>query len=144
VSDSLRVETILTGDDVRVVGGETIASHPSGTPADMTPVSTVGPLAGGISLIGLVAVFAWIAWRFGPTLLRIAGWSWWWVAWACGSQGGYGYCAAFLVLGALAWAVGTIWCAKRWGRWPSSLSGRLLTRALGKRSPLPPLRSPPR
>jgi hypothetical protein len=27
-------------------------------------------------------------------LLRIAGWSWWWVACACGSQSGYGYCVA--------------------------------------------------
>ena len=102
----------------------------------MAPVAAVGPLAGAISLIGLVAVFAWIAWRFGPTLLRLAGWSWWWVAWVCGSQGGYGYCVAFVVLGTLAWGTGTVWYAKRRGRWPSAFSGRVLARLLGKRSPL--------
>jgi hypothetical protein len=77
-------------------------------------------------------MFGWIAWRFGPTLLRVTGWSWWWVAWVCGSQGGYGYCAAFLVLGTLAWSAGTVWYLRRRGRWPSALSRRLLTPVLGK------------
>jgi hypothetical protein len=35
-------------------------------------------------------------------LLRVAAWFWWWVAWACDRQGGYGYCVGFLVLDALA------------------------------------------
>jgi hypothetical protein len=39
----------------------------------MAPLAAAGPLADAIFLIGLVAVFAWIAWRFGPTLLRVAG-----------------------------------------------------------------------
>jgi hypothetical protein len=66
------------------------------------PVASPGPLAGAISLLGLAAVSAWVTWRFGPTLLRVTGWASWAVAWACGSQGGYDYCVAFLVLGALA------------------------------------------
>jgi hypothetical protein len=89
-----------------------------------------------ISVFGLLAAFAWIAWRFGPTLLRITGWSSWWSAWACGSQGGYGYCLSFLLLGMLAWAAGTVWYAKRRGRWPSRVSRRLLSPMLGRRSPL--------
>jgi hypothetical protein len=100
------------------------------------PVASPGPLAGVISLFGLLAVFAWIAWRFGPTLLRVAGWSWWWLAWACGSQGGYWYCLAFLALGTLSWTAGTLWYARRRGRWPSALSRRLLEPVLGKRSSL--------
>jgi hypothetical protein len=131
VSESLRPETILAGDDLRVIGVGTIASHPIGTPAVMAPVAAVGLLADAISLVGLVAVFAWIAWRFGPTLVRIACWSSWWVAWACGSQGGYGYCVVFLVLGTVAWGAGTVWYARRRGRWPSTLSGRLLARLPG-------------
>ncbi len=94
------------------------------------------PLPSAISLLGLLAAFAWIAWRFGPTLLRVVGWCSWWVAWATGSQGGYAYCAAFLVLGLFAWGAGTIWYARRRGRWPSALSERLLTRVLGRRTPL--------
>ena len=103
----------------------------------MHSVAAVPPLAGAISLIGLVAVFAWIVWRFGPTLLRVAGWSWWWLAWACGSQGGYGYCVAFLLMGTVAWGAGTVWYARRRGRWPSMLSGRVLTRLLGTSAAVP-------
>lgn len=33
---------------------------------------------------------------------RLTGRCSWWVAWACGSQGGYGYCVAFALLGTLA------------------------------------------
>ena len=89
-----------------------------------------------IGVLGFLAVVAWIAWRFGPTLTRVTGWCSWWVAWACGSQGGYGYCVAFLLLGALAWGGGTIWYARRRGRWPSALSARLFARLLGRRNPL--------
>jgi hypothetical protein len=53
-----------------------------------------------------------------------------------GSQGGYGCCIFFLVLGMLAWGAGTVWYARRRGRWPSPLSRRLLTSVLGKHSPL--------
>jgi hypothetical protein len=81
-----------------------------------------------------VAAFTWIAWRFGPTLLRIAGWSWRWVGWACGSQGGYGYAVVFLVLGALAWGTGTVSYARRWGRWPSAVSARLFAHLPAPRS----------
>jgi hypothetical protein len=87
-------------------------------------------------VLGFLSVVAWVAWSFGPTLLRISGWSWWWVAWACGSQGSYGYCVAFLALGTLAWGSGTVWYAKRRGRWPSAFSGRILVRLLGTRSPV--------
>jgi hypothetical protein len=52
-----------------------------------------------IRVLGLLGAFAWIGWRFGPTLARLTGWCSWWVAWACGSQGGYGYCVAFVLLG---------------------------------------------
>ena len=100
------------------------------------PIASPGPLAGAIGVLGFLAAAAWVGWRFGPTLIRVIGWSSWWVAWACGSQGGYGYCVAFLLLGALAWAGGTIWYAKRRGRWPSALSARLFTRVLGKRNPV--------
>jgi hypothetical protein len=49
-----------------------------------------------------MSAFVWVAWRFGPTLARIAGFCFWWLGWACGSQGGYGYCVAFVLLGVLA------------------------------------------
>jgi hypothetical protein len=120
---------------------QTIASRPSGTRDSMPvgaaiPIASFGPLADVIGVLGLAAAFSWIAWRFGPTLLRIAGSCSWWVAWACGSQGGYGYGITFIVLGTLAWVAGTAWYARRRGRWPSAISERLLTRALGRRSPL--------
>jgi hypothetical protein len=82
----------------------------------------------------MLAAFSWIVWRFGPALLRIAGFCSLWVAWACGSQGGYGYFATLSVLGAVLWAVGTVWYTRRRGRWPSPLSERLLPRVLGSRS----------
>jgi hypothetical protein len=100
------------------------------------PIASPGPLAGVISVSGLPAAFGWMGWRFGRTLLRVAGWSWWWAAWACGSQGGYWYCVAFVVFGTLAWGAGTVWYVNRCGRWPSALSRRLITRVLGKHSPL--------
>jgi hypothetical protein len=101
------------------------------------PVASAGPLAGVICVVGLLSVVAWIAWRFGPTLARVSGWCSWCVAWACGSQGGYGYCAVFAVLGILAWGGGTVWYARRRGRWPSSLSAKLFTRLLGEHGQLP-------
>ncbi len=101
-------------------------------PEAAVPAASPGPLAGVISIAGFLAVVAWVAWRFGPTLSRVAGWCSWWVAWACGSQGGYGYCVAFLLIGALTWGGGTIWYARRRGRWPSAVSARLFARLLGK------------
>lgn len=105
--------------------------------------SATAPFASAISIVGLLAAFAWITWRFGPALLRLAGWSSWWVAWACGSEGGYGYCAAFVLLGAFAWAGGTMWYARCRGRWPSTLSARLFTRVLGRHDPLAHGEQPP-
>lgn len=100
------------------------------------PTASPGPLAGVIGVLGFLAVVAWVGWRFGPTLTRVTGWCSSWVAWACGSQGGYGYCVAFLLLGALAWGAGTIWYAARRGRWTSALSARLFARLLGRGNPL--------
>jgi hypothetical protein len=54
------------------------------------------------------------------------------VAWAYGSQGGYGHHVAFAVFGVLAWGTGTVWYVCRRGRWPSALSARLFTRLLGE------------
>jgi hypothetical protein len=102
-----------------------------------TPLASAGPLAGVVCVVALLAVLAWVAWRFGPTLARLTGWCSWWVGWACGSQGGYGYCVAFVLFGALAWGVGTVWSARRRGRWPSAISARLFTRLLGSHSHLP-------
>ena len=34
------------------------------------PIATPGPLAGVISVLDLLAVGAWVAWRLGPTLTR--------------------------------------------------------------------------
>jgi hypothetical protein len=85
-----------------------------------------------ITILGLFATFAWLAWRFGPTLTRLAGWCSWVTAWAAGSQGRYAYCAAFAVLGTLAWGAGTFWYARRRGCWPSPLSARLFSRLLGR------------
>lgn len=81
----------------------------------LAPIASRGPLAGLIGVLGLLAVVAWIGWCFGPTLARVTGLCSWWLAWACGSEGGYVYCAAFVVLGTLAWNAGTIWYAKRRG-----------------------------
>lgn len=75
------------------------------------PIASPGPLAGVIGILGFLVVVAWIAWRFGPTLSRVIAWCSLWVAWACGSQGGYGYCIAFMLLGTLAWGGGTVWYA---------------------------------
>jgi hypothetical protein len=83
-------------------------------------------------MVGLLAASAWITWRFGPTILRLTGRCSWCVAWACGSQGGYGYCAVFLALGTLAWGAGTLSYARRRGRWPYAISERLLTRVSGR------------
>src|SRR5271166_4511356 len=88
------------------------------------------PLVAVICVLGFLAVAAWVGWRFGPTLARVTGWCSCWVAWACGSQGGYGCCVAFLLLSALAWGGGTVWYARRRGRWPSPLSAKLFTRLL--------------
>ncbi|MGD1058886.1 MAG: hypothetical protein ABR992_15895 [Solirubrobacteraceae bacterium] len=93
-------------------------------------------------MLGLLAAVTWISWRVGPTLARLTGWCSWWVAWACGSQGGYGYCVAFAAFGTLAWGIGTMWYAQRRGRWPSTLSARLFTRLLGERAGLGPLELP--
>lgn len=41
-----------------------------------------------------------------------------------------------------AWGGGTLWYARRRGRWPSALSARLFTRLLGDRSPLTRLAIP--
>jgi hypothetical protein len=106
-------------------------------------IASPKPLAGLVSALGMLAAFSWIVWHFGPTLLRTAGFCALWIAWACGSQGGFAYCVSFVVLGALAWGGGTVWYAKRRGRWPSTLSGRILSRALGRRSPLPRPSVPP-
>jgi hypothetical protein len=108
----------------------------------VAPLASPGPLAGVIGVLGFLAVVAWTGWRFGPTLTRLTGWCSWWVAWACGSQGGYGYCAVFLALGTLAWGGGTIWYAKRRGRWPSALSARVFARLLGRRNPVTQIELP--
>lgn len=100
------------------------------------PIASTSPLAGLICVLGLLAAVAWVGWRFGPTLARVSGWCSWCVAWACGSQGGYGYCVAFAVYGMLAWSAGTVWYARRRGRWPSALSARLFARLLGERNPV--------
>jgi hypothetical protein len=94
------------------------------------PLAAAGPLAGAIAAGGLLATAAYLIYRFGPALARLTGWCAWWVAWACGSQGGYGYCVALLLLGTLAWGGGTIWYERRRGRWPSPLSAKLFTRLL--------------
>lgn len=107
-------------------------------PPHVVPVASPGPLAGVVGVLVLLMAAAWVAWRFGPTLLRVGGWCSWCVAWACGSQGGYGYCVALLALGTFTWGMGTIWYAKRRGRWPSAISERLLARGLGQRSACAP------
>jgi hypothetical protein len=106
------------------------------------PTASHGPLADVIGALGFLAASAWIAWRFGPTLARLAGLCSWVVAWSCGSQGGCGYGIAFLLFGTLAWGAGTIWYAGRRGRWPSALSARLFTRVLGSRNPVRQLELP--
>jgi hypothetical protein len=105
--------------------------------ASSLPIASQGFVEGAVSVIGLLAGLALVAWHFGPTLLRTAGFCSLWVAWAWGSQDGLGYCATFLVLGALAWPGGTLWYAKRRARWPSVLSGRILSCVLGPRGPIP-------
>jgi hypothetical protein len=87
-------------------------------------------MATAITILGVLATFAWLAWRFGPTLTRLTGWCSWVIAWAAGSQSAYRYCFAFAVLGTLAWGAGTLWYARRRGRWPSLLSARIFTRLL--------------
>jgi hypothetical protein len=97
-------------------------------------VDSRGPLAEMISALGLLGVVGWVGWRFGPTLLRLSGWSSFWTAWAIGGERGYGYCVAFVVLGSLLWGGGTFWYVRRRGRWPSALSRRIMSRVPGGRS----------
>jgi hypothetical protein len=118
---------------LRQVSPQPTANHPVAAAAT---IATASPLAGAISLLGVLAAAAYVAWRFGPTIARTTGWCSWWVAWACGSQGGYGYCTAFVIFGTLAWGAGTVWYARRRGYWPSALSAKLLTRVLRQRGPL--------
>lgn len=99
-------------------------------------------LASIVAISGLVCVFVWVAWRFGPTLTRYCGIASWWAAWACGSQGGYGYMLLLLILGTGSWAVGTLWYVKRRGHWPSPLSQRIFTRTLATQRTKPS--APPR
>jgi hypothetical protein len=94
------------------------------------PVASPGPLAGAIGVLGVLSAVLWVGWRFGPTLTRLTGCCCWWVAWACGTQGGYAYCVVFLLLGTLAWGGGTVWYARRRGRWPSPLGAKLFARLL--------------
>jgi hypothetical protein len=89
-----------------------------------------GLLASIVAIGGLVCLFVWVAWRFGPTITRFCGIASWWAAWACGSQGGYDYMVVLLILGTGSWAFGTLWYAKRRGHWPSPLSQRIFTRTL--------------
>lgn len=96
--------------------------------------ASAGGFAGLISVLGVLAAVAWVGWRFGPTLLRVSGWCSFWVAWAVGGEGGYGYCLAFLILGSVLWGGGTIWYGRRRGRWPSVVSRRILHRVPGARS----------
>lgn len=97
-------------------------------------VLATAPFATAITVAGFLASAAYVAYRFGPALLRLSGWCSFWAAWVTGGQGGYGYCAAFLLLGLLAWGGGTVWFARRRGRWPSAVSRRVLTRVPGFRS----------
>jgi hypothetical protein len=92
-----------------------------------------GVLASAVAICGFVCMAAWVAWRFGPTLLRFCGLASWWAGWACGSQGGYSYMVFLLFLGTLSWGAGTIWYHARRGRWPSLLSQRLFNRILAGR-----------
>ena len=83
-----------------------------------------------VAIGGLVCLFAWVAWRYGPTITRYCGIASWWAAWACGSQAGYDYMAVLLIVGTGSWAFGTLWYAKRRGHWPSPLSQRIFTLTL--------------
>lgn len=100
------------------------------SPHVVTEVASSSVASSAIAVLGLLATFAWVGWRFGPTLMRLTGWCSWWVAWAAGSQGAYAYGFALLLLGALAWTAGTLWYAHRRGRWPSPISAKLLGRLL--------------
>jgi hypothetical protein len=100
------------------------------SPSLLAPLASSGAVASAIGLVGLLPGLAWFVWRFGPTLVRLTGFCSWCVAWACGTQGGYGYCVAFGLLGSLAWAGGTIWYEHRRGHWPSQLSVSLFARLL--------------
>ena len=96
-----------------------------------------GALASLVAVGGFVCLFAWVAWRFGPTLLRFCGIASWWAGWACGSQGGYGYMALLLILGTAVWSAGTVWYHARRGYWPSRLSQRIFSRATDTQTPDP-------
>jgi hypothetical protein len=88
-------------------------------------------LAALVSIIGVLAVVACVVYRYGPTLCRITGIAWWWAAWACGSQGGFGYMVILLLLGSATWATGAIWHSKRTGYWPSRIAARVLDPLVG-------------
>jgi hypothetical protein len=109
---------------------EVTASHELALRTASGGAGHTGVLAAIVALAGLIAVFAWLLYRFGPTLSRVSGIAFWWAGWACGSQGGFGYMAFLLILGTLLWAAGTIWYARRRGHWPSPISARLLGRDL--------------
>jgi hypothetical protein len=57
------------------------------SPRVLVAIAPPGALGGLISAVGVLGVFARLAWRFGATLLRVTGWCSWWGAWACGQRG---------------------------------------------------------
>jgi hypothetical protein len=92
-------------------------------------------VAGIIGFGGLALLFAWVAWRFGPSIARYSGAAFWWVGWCCGMGGGYAYAVFFVLWGTGSWAAGTVWYAARRGYWPSLISRRLFARLLRSRYP---------
>jgi hypothetical protein len=104
------------------------------TLAGSAPGGLPGGIAAAVAILGLVAVLAWASYRYGPTITRATGMAMWWTAWACGSEGAFGYMSVLLALGTSLWAGGTIWYARRRGHWPSPVSARLLgRRSTGRR-----------
>jgi hypothetical protein len=88
-----------------------------------------------IGIAGALLALGWVLWRFGPTLARAFGLAWSWAGWMCALAGGWTYAVVLVAVGALAWATGTLWYARRRGHWPSVLSARLFARLFGPRNP---------
>ena len=130
---------VVCGGGMPDVGGDAASSGVEAwkamDAAQAEPSRCTGAHAGLIGVLGFLAVAAWDGWRFGPNHVPTSQ-SVLVVGLGSVASADYGYCVAFLLLGALAWGGGTIWYAKRRGRWPSALSARLFARLLGKRNPV--------
>jgi hypothetical protein len=92
---------------------QSLAAAATGHSGGLTPIVWCG---------GLLVAAAWVAWRFGPAIVRASGMALCWIGFMVGIENAYGYAAFFIVMGVAAWRGGTAWHIRRHSSLPPSLS----------------------